>query len=154
MQRDDFKCVKCHNDEKTLHVHHKSYTQGKLPWDYPDNNFETLCANCHTSEHSEIEIIEGGILSVQSFIDQNPLASSVFSKIENHKGNWDLYLLPDNTFTFPQMHFNSYQNNVLSLAMELYFYIQAVDRHIFVHEYLIMSGNDINMFNEFDNIFE
>jgi hypothetical protein len=47
MQRDDFTCQKCGDDENTLHVHHKKYKKGKEPWDYNDNDLITLCEKCH-----------------------------------------------------------------------------------------------------------
>ena len=50
MQRDEFTCQFCKEKEKTLHVHHKSYIYGKEPWDYNDNNFITLCYECHSME--------------------------------------------------------------------------------------------------------
>lgn len=47
LNRDSFKCIVCLVDDKTLHVHHKTYVFGNDPWDYPNNNFETLCEDCH-----------------------------------------------------------------------------------------------------------
>jgi len=44
-QRDDFKCLNCGDDKKTLHVHHLAYS--KNPWDCPSNLLETLCQPCH-----------------------------------------------------------------------------------------------------------
>ena len=34
-----------------LNVHHKTYSNGKEPWEYPLNNFEILCDKCHAKEH-------------------------------------------------------------------------------------------------------
>lgn len=45
--RDNFSCVRCGDDAKTLHVHHRSYLRGKKPWEYPDEFLETLCETCH-----------------------------------------------------------------------------------------------------------
>lgn len=50
LNRDGFKCVECHSEYKTLHVHHKNYTFGLDPWDYPDTNFITFCEDCHEME--------------------------------------------------------------------------------------------------------
>lgn len=47
LQRDDFKCCMCSDTESTLHVHHKNYIWGKNPWEYDDDNFQTLCELCH-----------------------------------------------------------------------------------------------------------
>lgn len=47
MQRDDFKCAICHDDETTLHVHHKKYNNGNKPWEYTNDLLITLCKHCH-----------------------------------------------------------------------------------------------------------
>ncbi len=42
-----------------LHVHHLRYLPGRLPWQYPLEMCETLCAGCHAAEHGEIPPREG-----------------------------------------------------------------------------------------------
>lgn len=49
MDRDDFKCRQCHNDTKTLNVHH-CYYSNKEPWEYEDSSLLTLCESCHENE--------------------------------------------------------------------------------------------------------
>lgn len=49
--RDNWQCVRCGNDKLQLHVHHTYYANGKKPWEYPDEDLETLCCVCHASEH-------------------------------------------------------------------------------------------------------
>ena len=44
-------CSKC-GSSKHLTVHHKTYTKGKMPWEYPIENFEVLCERCHSKSHS------------------------------------------------------------------------------------------------------
>ena len=39
------------NRTKNLEVHHKTYTDGKLPWEYPDENFIVLCEEHHKNYH-------------------------------------------------------------------------------------------------------
>jgi hypothetical protein len=34
-----------------IHVHHTYYQENKLPWDYPDESLQTLCASCHSLFH-------------------------------------------------------------------------------------------------------
>lgn len=63
MQRDNFSCIDCGSEEKTLNVHHVYYESGKSVWDYPDYALVTLCSECHETEHSvafnsEKELIE------------------------------------------------------------------------------------------------
>jgi hypothetical protein len=50
LERDKFKCSICGDTDVTLHVHHKvSYDNNKKPWEYSDNDYETLCEHCHKS---------------------------------------------------------------------------------------------------------
>jgi len=51
LSRDGFKCLECGDTKKTLHVHHKTYQSGLDPWSYPDDNFRTLCKDCHSQSH-------------------------------------------------------------------------------------------------------
>ena len=47
LSRDGFKCLACGCTETTLHVHHLSYAKGREPWEYDEDNFQTLCQYCH-----------------------------------------------------------------------------------------------------------
>jgi hypothetical protein len=49
-QRDKWACRSCGSTEKTLHVHHIIYKYGANPWEYPLDNFLTLCEPCHQLE--------------------------------------------------------------------------------------------------------
>lgn len=53
--RDDFTCIRCKIPQKFVHVHHKAYIWGRDPWEYEDDNFETLCESCHSKEHKKAE---------------------------------------------------------------------------------------------------
>ncbi len=44
------KCSRCPSTNN-LEVHHKTYSGGKLPWEYPDENFIVLCEKCHKNHH-------------------------------------------------------------------------------------------------------
>ena len=44
-------CERC-SEHMHLEVHHKTYSRGKMPWEYPDENFEILCEKCHAHESS------------------------------------------------------------------------------------------------------
>jgi hypothetical protein len=37
---------------QTLHVHHKKYIKGKMPWEYEDSDLISLCNLCHSNLHS------------------------------------------------------------------------------------------------------
>ncbi len=44
-QRDDFRCLACGSDNRTLNVHHLKYHSN--PWDTSPEFLETLCDSCH-----------------------------------------------------------------------------------------------------------
>lgn len=49
-ERDDWRCTKCDDGTKELHVHHTIYFSGE-PWDIPIRFLKTLCDSCHKKEH-------------------------------------------------------------------------------------------------------
>lgn len=60
MQRDNFTCQYCKNDELTLNVHHMKY--GKEPWDIDSKYLITLCESCHEIESQYRKETEGLLL--------------------------------------------------------------------------------------------
>lgn len=50
LERDEFTCRHCGGTDETLHVHHKYYENGNLPWEYPTEALVTLCEPCHKEE--------------------------------------------------------------------------------------------------------
>lgn len=46
-ERDEFTCTTCRINTDQLHPHHLTYEWGKKPWEYPLENFRTLCKFCH-----------------------------------------------------------------------------------------------------------
>ncbi len=50
LERDNFTCQECSNQEMTLHVHHRYYKTKTDPWDYPNEALITLCEECHEIE--------------------------------------------------------------------------------------------------------
>lgn len=46
-----WKCEKCGETEKPLHVHHTKYVRGRMPWEYGHGELEVLCEDCHAAEH-------------------------------------------------------------------------------------------------------
>src|SRR5688500_15701059 len=55
MSRDKFTCKACGSKDLTLHVHHFTYQYGKKPWEYPNDNFITLCVDCHKEEEAFVK---------------------------------------------------------------------------------------------------
>ena len=47
MERDNFQCRFCDDNEKTLNVHHGYYEKGLDPWEYKENTLYTICIECH-----------------------------------------------------------------------------------------------------------
>ncbi len=50
LERDNWTCQKCGATDQTLNVHHKFYSFGQDPWQYPDWCLVTLCEECHEIE--------------------------------------------------------------------------------------------------------
>lgn len=50
LNRDEFVCQRCYDNESTLHVHHLYYEAGKEPWEYEQKDLITLCSDCHEYE--------------------------------------------------------------------------------------------------------
>lgn len=57
LNRDNFRCCMCEDDQTTLHVHHKQYAKGRLAWEYPNDELVTLCEPCHGAMHEEVAIL-------------------------------------------------------------------------------------------------
>jgi hypothetical protein len=53
-QRDQFRCMECFSDEKSLQVHHIAY-KGKNPWDTPNELLITYCYECHQKEEDKLK---------------------------------------------------------------------------------------------------
>lgn len=64
MNRYNFKCSLCGEEDETLHIHHWKYIYGVDPWDYPDGLLSTLCDDCHKQEHSHRKDAEEELLAV------------------------------------------------------------------------------------------
>lgn len=51
LYRDNCQCQRCFTRDGVMDVHHRYYTNGKEPWEYPDECFVTLCRFCHKVFH-------------------------------------------------------------------------------------------------------
>lgn len=63
LNRDQFTCQICGDTTTTLHVHHDYYEKGKNPWEVDEWSLTTLCAGCHTMQHSMKTRIEKFLLT-------------------------------------------------------------------------------------------
>lgn len=66
MQEAGFKCQACGSGEKTLNVHHKQYVTNRDIWDYKDDQYATLCEDCHEMIHESFDILNDVIGSVDN----------------------------------------------------------------------------------------
>ena len=62
LDRDDWACQICGDNESTLHVHHRYYKKGCNPWDYPMESLVVLCEGCHDSEREGRKGVEATLL--------------------------------------------------------------------------------------------
>lgn len=60
-QRDGFMCMSCLCVDKTLHAHHKRYVKGRMAWEYPLEELQTLCDDCHEKEHEQLVEFQGAV---------------------------------------------------------------------------------------------
>ena len=82
LQRDNFACLLCNDNKTELQIHHKKYIKGHEPWDYGNENFQTLCKHCHCL--SEYEKGYGEILIVaKSFSNDTVITFSIVNRIED-----------------------------------------------------------------------
>lgn len=62
LERDQMRCVECLRGAQhpvQLQVHHKRYEAGKMPWEYPLDDLETLCSGCHAVKHRKFPPMAG-----------------------------------------------------------------------------------------------
>lgn len=80
LNRDNFTCVHCGKgikDDTTLHIHHLKYIRGRLPWEYDNNNFITLCNDCHKKTHSkQKKSKKHNRILYREFLDNNTLGAN------------------------------------------------------------------------------
>ena len=58
LERDEYSCTECGNEEKTLHVHHYIYHKNKKVWEYDNKYLITLCDDCHSNWHESYDNIK------------------------------------------------------------------------------------------------
>ena len=62
-ERDGFKCKICGCATKTLNAHHVQYHPfAEGPWDYDPDTIITLCVDCHSDEHIELEASKANVV--------------------------------------------------------------------------------------------
>jgi len=62
-ERDGWKCVTCESSKKTLNAHHVHYHPlAEGPWDYDLDTVITLCSDCHSDEHIELDCAKANLI--------------------------------------------------------------------------------------------
>ena len=106
MQRDNFTCHRCSSKDKTLNVHHVTYSKNKKAWEYLDNNYVTFCEDCHKLEHQVNEyfnvdfirftdkcITENNLISSHEYLQE--MGDSFKQCFKNYKSTRDIILKED-----------------------------------------------------------
>jgi hypothetical protein len=70
-------CASCEAKDKMLHVHHRRYIKGRMAWDYPNENFDALCEDCHLEAHQSKAQIEAILAALP--LSRVPLATSLLA---------------------------------------------------------------------------
>lgn len=66
LSRADFACKECGAKDRTLHVHHKLYRKGAMPWEYEDRFLVVLCESCHAVWHRSRSCFEEWIAALST----------------------------------------------------------------------------------------
>lgn len=62
LDRDKFTCLMCGSTDKQLHVHHRYYIPGRMPWEYPEWAYMTLCFECHDLKKEPLRYEDGAVV--------------------------------------------------------------------------------------------
>lgn len=63
LERDNWMCQECRDEDSTLIVHHIDYLPNRDPWDYPNILLITLCKECHEFDRKERPGLEKAVIS-------------------------------------------------------------------------------------------
>ena len=105
-ERDNFTCRMCNASTKTLnahHVHYHPFAEG--PWDYDSDTIITLCSDCHSDEHINLDSSKANVIlalvkmgywgsfefdalcDVLSFLSKDDLTKSFMEKMHGTNQN-------------------------------------------------------------------
>ena len=88
LERDEWTCQKCFDDESQLQVHHRKYIYGNKVWEYDESYLVTLCDKCHQVESKNmkgemdvfVEILNKNLFSEQVLFLRDTLGYFLFMK--------------------------------------------------------------------------
>lgn len=87
LERDQFSCRFCGDEDSTLHIHHISYNNN--PWDVPDLLLITLCKGCHKKEEEDLSVHYKTLvkeLRALGFLSDD--MDFLIDMLKNKKGYW------------------------------------------------------------------
>jgi DNA-directed RNA polymerase subunit N (RpoN/RPB10) len=76
-----FKCEKCSNEEKQLHVHHGAYIIGNKVWDYEESSLHTLCYSCHSVISDDINYYNHALSKMGQVHENYEILTELVEKI-------------------------------------------------------------------------
>lgn len=77
LQRDNFTCTLCSDAETELHIHHKEYIYGNEVWNYENDNFQSLCKDCHLLVESIKEDNLTVLISIKTHISEKVVITAI-----------------------------------------------------------------------------
>jgi len=99
MERDNWKCIGCHAEDKTLHVHHEIYFKGKKPWEYDEKHLKTYCLDCHKDYHDVMDLYKS-----QSFGDKKNFYLKLFKDSDKKPIFYKSFMVVENENTSIILH--------------------------------------------------
>lgn len=88
--RDNWKCKICFAEKKELHVHHVEYKPGLMPWEYPNDELQTLCVDCHKKQHGKKNKTKYNLLPLPEVLKLRAAENDKYGQLKN---NYDKQLL-------------------------------------------------------------
>jgi hypothetical protein len=79
MQKADFSCEECGDNESSLQIHHRIYRKGKQPWEYDNEELVCLCEECHMGAENDRETVS----EAMAISCMRPLLVSVSAEMLN-----------------------------------------------------------------------
>ena len=94
MQRDNFTCQNCGDENRQLQVHHKHYIYGNNVWEYDEDELVTLCSDCHEGITLLKKEVKEKIDTYFTYLDSFEALSSILD-IFNELDPSDLFYIKD-----------------------------------------------------------
>jgi hypothetical protein len=97
LEKAEFACELCYDNESPLHVHHKEYFKGREPWEYELEQLAVLCEGCHSNTHGSDDRLR--LICSRLDIDGPRSRDEMASLISGYSGN-DLDANADSHFSY------------------------------------------------------